>query len=185
MKHPEDYTPIVIPTDLAPHEDATVPVSKARIQIATKAGIDNAEVAAVACRQAGLPYYVACALLEKESHGANVYGHDAGGALSGFPKAPNPGNFEVFDWMVSSGHTSNGVGPCQITYPGYFPEMAKAGLKPYVPADNMVFGFRLLLAAYHAHGQTWKGAGTAYNGAASYGTDLATKVQAWMKRFGL
>lgn len=166
----------------------TPPVTKARIAIASK-HLANAGVAAVACREANLPFFVACALLEKESGGHNVYGHDKGGALAGFPFDVSEDNYLVFEWLVfTKGQTSNGVGPCQITYKGYFREMEEQGLEPWNVHDNMLFGFRLLKANYARH-SSWATAGAIYNGgpkpnraALDYGNDLAKKVGQWKKR---
>jgi hypothetical protein len=132
--------------------------------------------------KASLPLHAAAALMEKESGGKNEYGNDAGGALSGYPEPVDESNFKVFLWLIKSGHyVSNGVGPAQITYPGFFTEMATEGLNPWVPQDNMFFGFRLL-AGYKKATGTWKGAGTKYNGSTAYGDDLAAKVKVWKTR---
>lgn len=175
---------------------ATGPVNPKFIQIAAQHGIFNAKIAAEACREADLPFFVACALLEKESGGKNEYGRSDApdAALSGFPKPVNKGNWEVFRWMVfDKGQTSNGVGPCQITYTGFFTEMEQAGLKPYDAHDNMLFGFKRL-KGFHDQYRSWEKAGGEYNGgpawehapdAVAYGKDLAAKVAIWKQRFGL
>lgn len=170
----------------------TPPVTARRIKIAQDFGLGNVEAAAVACRKVGLPFFVACALLEKESGGRNVYGHDAGGALSGFPGRVTRGNFEVFEWLVfDQGQTSNGVGPAQITYKGYFSDMEEQGLRPWIPHDNMLFGFRLVKGNFDRH-SSWATAGAIYNGgprpnstALAYGRDFAAKVEQWKTRLGI
>lgn len=160
----------------------TAPVTPERIQIAVDYGIENADILAVVCREVGIPFWAACALMEKESMGRNVYGHDAGGALSGFEQPVTRRNFEVFEWLVfDKGQTSNGVGPCQITWKGYFGAMRDAGLKAWDVHDNMLFGLRLLWHYYEAS-ESWAVAGQRYNGAAAYGRDLAVKVLEWRKR---
>jgi len=167
------------------------PVAKWRVEAAKKAGIQNAELAARACRKAGLPFWVACALLEKESHGRNVFGHDQGGA--GWPGQPvTKERFQQFYREVLNGATSNGVGPCQITWAGsliqgkrdggYFREMLEMGLDPWDPEENMVFGFALLRKHYNALDDSWRAAGTAYNGRASYGADFLAKAKEWKAR---
>jgi hypothetical protein len=169
----------------------TAAVTPARIAIAART-LANADIAAKACREVRLPYFVACALLEQESGGHNVYGHDANGALSGFPFDVTEGNFQVFEWLVFTKHqTSNGVGPTQITYPGYFTQMAERRLDPWDPFDNMLFGFELLKGNYDRLG-SWEKAGSVYNGgpkpnadALKYGRDLVAKVTAWKKRLGI
>lgn len=165
------------------------PVTSKRIRTATKYGIANAGAAAVACRRAGIPFFVACALLEKESGGRNIYGHDRGGAFSGAGDTQVTDiNFMRFLTLVFGGQTSNGVGPCQITYKGYFPIMLDRGLNPADPLDNMTFGFELLAANYRTAG-TWELAGARYNGggnpnasARAYGADLQHRITQWKNR---
>jgi hypothetical protein len=113
-----------------------------------------------------------------------VYGHDAGGALSGYPEVVDESNFKVFLWLLAKGQTSNGVGPCQITWPGYFTDMANKGLHAWRPLDNMTYGFGIL-AKHYAASRNWIKAGESYNGSYAYGVDLAEKVMAWRHRFGI
>lgn len=172
------------------------PVTKERIKIAQDFGLHNVGIIAEACRRVGIPFYVACALFQKESGGLNVYGHDSGGALAGYPNPVTKSNFEVFWWLVvTNGQTSNGVGPSQITYAGsrnragrrdggFFQQMLDEGLKPWRVEDNMVFGLRLL-KGYHDKTKSWVKAGTSYNGAEEYGQDLSRKVAEWKKRLGV
>lgn len=170
----------------------TEAVTPGRIRTASNF-LDNAGPAALACRKAKLPYFAACALLDQESEGRNVYGSDKGGALAGFPFEVNLDNFRVFRWMVlSMGQRSNGVGPCQITYKGYFNVMQGRGLQPWVPHDNMLFGFELLQGNYLKAGKSWARAGAIYNGgpnpnatALGYGRDFAAKVALWKDRLGI
>ncbi len=167
------------------------PVTPERIAIAHR-HLANAPEAAEACRKAGLPFWAACALLSKESGGRNVYGHDVGGVKPQDP--PTARNFLSFLVKVMNGATSNGVGPCQITYAGslktghrdggYFRQMAEQGLLPWVVEDNMLFGFRLLAAHHKAKG-SWRAAGTAYNGKASYGADFVEQCNLWRERLGI
>jgi hypothetical protein len=178
----------------------TVPVTAERIQIAQEFGLQNVPEAATACREAGLPFYAACALLEKESMGANVYGHDIGGALSGYPQQVDESNYRVFYWLVvDKGWTSNGVGPTQITWAGalrtstggaardggLFRLMEQQGLRPWIPEENMRYGFGLLWQHYLDLGHSWISAGAAYNGKRSYGADLFTKCEEWRERLGI
>jgi hypothetical protein len=132
-----------------------------------------------AAHEAGLGLPAACALMEKESGGRNVYGHDTGGALSGFPGRVTRSNFKVFLWLVDKGgFSSNGVGPAQITLRSFFDQMAQRGLKAWDVHDNMLFGFDLL-EGYFRVSHSWVDAGTRYNGSANYGVDLAAKVSKW------
>lgn len=148
-------------------------------------GLKNVELIAIAANEVGLPFYAACALMQKESMGRNIYGNDYLGTLSGYPYDVNHDNYRVFRWLVfTKGKRSNGVGPCQLTYKGFFTQMEKEGLKPYDPYDNMFFGFRLLLSYYKSSG-SWTKAGTRYNGSSTYGRDFSKKVSAWKTRLSV
>lgn len=70
----------------------------------------------------GCPWWaaLACLWMETGFEGANIYGNDAGGACSGWGEVTKE-NFENDFWpVVSNWGTSNGVGPLQVTYNGYF-----------------------------------------------------------------
>lgn len=177
-------------------------VPLARVRIASEHGsITGPEVVALAATEATLPYAYALALVEKESYGGkNVWGGDDGGTFEGCPLPVTKGAFEVFEWyVVEQGHKSNGVGPCQITYAGlvkdgkrdggYFRQMQDQGLRPWVPLDNMIFGFGLLKANKVKYG-TWEKAGAHYNGgtkpdafALRYGEDLVRRATVWQERW--
>jgi hypothetical protein len=140
------------------------PVTKTRISLAREYGISNALAAATVCRDVGIPYFAALALLQKESMGRNVFGHDVGGALAGYPGQVSEASFDIFHWMITTkGMPSNGVGPCQITYKPYFAEMEKKGLEVWTPIDNMTFGFGILSANYDRT-KSWQQAAAMYNG---------------------
>jgi hypothetical protein len=91
------------------------------IEIAESHGMQNVELIAPCCNGTGARFYIALAMLEKETGSCrNVYGHAAGGALSGFPKPVTRDNYEVFKWLVfTKGQRSNGVGPSQLTFKGF------------------------------------------------------------------
>lgn len=162
--------------------------------------LQNAGVAYDVAREVGIPYVVACALLEKESGGRNVWGSDAGGVNAGSSLPITQTTFLEFYRKVTNGGISNGVGPCQITYAGgkrdngtrdggFFRIMLERGLKPWLIADNMRFGFELI-KGYHADRGTWLEAGAVYNGgpnpspaAMAYGRDFSAKVAQWVDRF--
>lgn len=184
-----DWTPS---TPEVPVPPTPTPVTQKRIDIAKKFGLVNVDDAAVACRKAGLPFYAACALLEKESGGKNEWGHDKGGVFSGYPGDVTPAGWAAFrEFVFDRGMQSNGVGPCQITSKGLLAEMDARHLKQYVVADNMLFGFGKLADYYNASNHDWAKAGTVYNhgsmrdGITPYGTDLAAKVAAWRTRLGI
>lgn len=167
-------------------------VTPERIAIAKEFGLKNVETAAKVATEVGLPFWAACTLLQKESGGRNVYGHDSGGVRPA--EVPNARNFFDFLVQVMNGKTSNGVGPTQITYAGslkdghrdggYFRLMAEQGLLPWRVEDNMRFGFTLLRDHKKRTGN-WTGAATAYNGGADYGRDFVVKANEWRKRLGI
>ena len=163
--------------------------------------LQNAPEIIAASVVAPLPLPAACALIEMESGGANIYGHDVGGVNSlpvGQTLEVTEANFTDFLTQVMAGATSNGVGPCQITYAGtlvngkrdggYFTQMAARGLQPWVPLDNCRFGFELMAANYARWG-SWADAGAHYNGgtnpdasAVAYGQRFAALVDEWTTR---
>lgn len=159
------------------------PVSARRQKIASDYGLDNVDQIAIACREAGVPFAVACALMEQETMGRNEYGHDEGGALSGFPLEVNADNYAVFRWEVfTQKKTSNGVGPAQITWPGFFTDMERKGLKPYVPHDNILYGLQIFKYNRDKYG-SWYLAALKYNKRPTYPSEVVAKITAWKKRF--
>lgn len=168
------------------------PVTAERIAVAKRHGLVNVETIAATCREAGVPFYAACALFMMESGGRNLYGHDVGGTLAGYPEPVTKENFAVFAWLVfTKGQPSNGVGPSQITYKGYFTDMQTTGLNPWSVHDNMLYGLRILAANYKATG-SWEKAGARYNGGGSpspaaldYGRKFLRKAQVLHDEFGL
>lgn len=149
-------------------------------QVAADRGLSNVDAIWDTSARASLPFYIACALMQKESGGRNVYGRDQGGALAGFPGGVNRGNWEVFRWLVfDQGMQSNGVGPAQITFKGYFTQMEAEGLRPYNLRDNMLKGFTIFKGHLVAAKGDIAKAGTAYNGAIAYGAHLASLAAEW------
>lgn len=151
--------------------------------VLTANGFQNSDSIVYAARDTGLPLGVAVALIEKESRGANIYGHDRGSILAG--EQVTYENFTgVFLPHVLAGGISNGVGPCQITYPGYFKQ--NPGYPYWMPYDNMVFGFKLMLE--YCNGDysynSLVRAGSTYNsgrpdGAPEYGQSFASLAGYW------
>jgi hypothetical protein len=165
-----------------------VTVSADQIAKAVAAGLHNVDIAAQVANETGNKFYHLCALLEKESMGRNVYGHDSGGALSGFPGTVNKDNFDVFKWLVfTKGQTSNGVGPMQLTWKGFFTYMLEHGKKPWDPYDNITHGANLWLGYYRDYrdrgynrDESIKKAGAAYNGSTAYGERLLVLMDKWV-----
>ena len=163
------------------------------------ARLDNAAAVLAAASRAGVDLALACALVEKESGGRNVYGHDIGGTYSTrdaevvldgvtYPRGSDvpvtEANYARFVALVAAGAKSNGVGPAQITYRGYFPDAERRGLRLWVPEDNLTFGLQILVR-HLAAGRSVPEAGTLYNagnllaGVTDYGRDLAAKTDRW------
>lgn len=163
------------------------------------ARLDNAPAILAAASRAGVDLALACALIEQESAGKNVYGHDSGGTYSTrdaevvldgvtYPRGSDvpvtEANYARFTALVASGAKSNGVGPAQITYRGYFPDAERRGLRLWVPEDNLTFGLQIL-ARHLSAGRSIAEAGTLYNrgnltaGVTAYGRDLAAKTDRW------
>lgn len=148
--------------------------------------LSNTVLVVQAAKVAGVPLHIAAALIYKESRGLNIYGHDWGGVYStasgpvtiggvtyptGSDIPVTRANYESFLGMVLNGDvprpgvTSNGVGPAQITYPGFFVQARQDGVDLSDPLANMVFGLRLL-AGYLGRDYTQTSveeAGTIYN----------------------
>lgn len=151
-------------------------------KIATGFGLQHVSDAAKAAGRTGLPFHVACALLQMESGGRNVWGNDAGGVFAGSgDREVTEADYREFRRRIDDGEPSNGVGPCQITHKSFFPKAEQQGLRLWVPLDNMVFGFGML-AVHHAATGSWRRAGTGYNGKASYGEKFARRVGEWQRR---
>lgn len=112
------------------------------IQILKDHGIENPTAIVAAINSSGIPAGVAMGMIMKETGGANIYGHDAGGACHGWGEVTEDNFRNNFLPVVLNGGTSNGVGPTQITYPGYFRQNPNyAWWDPYW---NCLFGFNLL-----------------------------------------
>jgi hypothetical protein len=151
--------------------------------IARDHGLVNVDPLADAAVFADVPFHVACALMEKESGGRNVYGNDEGGMLAGYRETVTQENFKPFWYMVEDkGHQSNGVGPAQITSRSLLRLMLDQGLAPWKPYDNMLFGLSLLRKYHREADGSWADAGTRYNGSQAYGEDLAAKIKVWKER---
>lgn len=162
-------------------------VPQRKIDIASNF-LDNVGATALASELSGVPFAVACALMQKESGGKNVWGNDVGGVFASLPDGDprfyvTESTFAIFEhYVFTQGQQSNGVGPAQITWKGFFPDMKKRGLRPWVTYDNIFYGLSLLRDYKDREGWTWEDVGTAYNGSRQYGEDFADLVSQWKKR---
>lgn len=95
--------------------------------------IKNFELAKQVAEEYEIPLALLCAVIEKESNGHHIYGHDTDGVYStrgrtvvvdglsygvGANVPVTPRNFAEFERRVLAGEKSNGVGIMQITYAG-------------------------------------------------------------------
>ncbi len=154
-----------------------------------KYGIQNADALVQAAATEGVPLYIAAAFVSKESGGQNIFGHDRGGMYPG--QAVTQDKYNTMVAAVAKGATSNGVGPMQITYGGYFPLAAKQGLDLWVPLDNYRFGLRIIKGYLDGDYSSARinRAGQIYNsgkptGAPSYGASVVSLANTWKSRLG-
>lgn len=151
--------------------------------ILTTNGLKNAAAIVAAAHEKNTPLHIAAAFVEQESGGANVYGHDAGGLFPG--EAVTQANFNTFvAKVVRDGHTSNGVGPLQITYPGYFTDAKAKGYQLWTPLDNLRYGLTIINSLLAGH--TLNQAAQLYNsgsahGAPRYGASIEARAAKWSK----
>ena len=128
--------------------------------------LENADAIIRAAQRVGLPVHIVAAMIEGESLGRNIYGHDRGGIFSTgagpvtiggttYPQGSNipvtDANFREFESRLldSSGNkrpgvTSNGVGPAQITWWSCFPDARRRGFNLADPVDNIAYGAEIL-----------------------------------------
>lgn len=157
----------------------------------SKHGLANADALVRAASKTGLPLHIAAAFAQQESNGLNVYGHDVGGVFSvkGKNIEVTAENYAIFyDQVVNRKRRSNGVGPMQITYPGYFPLAKKQGFKLWDPYDNFVFGFNIIQTSLKNNysDDSLNRAAQQYNsgspsGAPSYGSSVVARSKTWKK----
>ena len=178
-------------------------------EILTAGGLANADLIVQAAGATGVPLAIAAALIQKETGGKNVYGHDGStetgpGVFStkygpvtingvtyaqGSDIPVTQGNFAEFLRRVTAGEKSNGVGPAQLTYAGYFKQYPTYEF--WDALANIKFGLTILAdyldgdtsdAAISAAGAHYNG-GTNPNGTAlAYGADLLAQTKIWRAR---
>ena len=139
----------------------------------------------------GCPWWAAlgCLKVETGEEGANIYGHDAGGACSGGGEVTEH-NFKNYFWpIVSEWGTSNGVGPLQITYNGYFindPDRAW-----WDPQKSAEVGCSILKGLIDAEGDSYEdlrrvgsryNSGTMYGSYEAYGVPFSDACRYWYNK---
>lgn len=172
--------------------------------VLTAGGLSHADAIVRAAADVGLPLHIAAALVAKESGGRNIYGHDAGGVFStrdgaitadgiryerGTDVPVTESNFKLFLRSVLAGQRSNGVGPAQITYAGYFERSPE--YKFWEPYANIKFGLTLLAdylggsttdASIQSAGQRYNGGNVPTARSIAYGLDLVAQAAVWRSR---
>jgi Transglycosylase SLT domain len=140
-------------------------------RIAKRHGMNYSLRIILEARRTKLPISLAFAVIEKESGGRNVYGHDKvrnpiksppGGLLKVTPK-----NYRTYLWHRNRGEGAQGVGPAQLTSPG-LQDMADKRGGCHIAKHNIAVAFDLLarlidrygedrgLAAYNAGEMGWR-----------------------------
>ena len=160
----------------------------------------NTDALVAAAKRAGVPLYLAAALIREESSGRNVYGNDWGGIYgtdantpASYNKTVTDANYKTFLGLLLesdgtwTGRTSNGVGPAQITYWALHRDARNEGLNLAKPEDNMFFGLRMFatyLGGDYSESSV-KLAATRYNAgpAATSPNAYGNKVWDWSVRY--
>ena len=119
----------------------------------------------------GCPWWaaLACLWMETGEYGANIFGHDAGGAYCGGGEVTEE-KFHDFYAQISAGAASNGVGPLQVTYPGYFfvaPDLA--WWDPRVSSEVACGILRDLIASEGDDYESLRRVGSKFNSGSAYG----------------
>jgi hypothetical protein len=164
-------------------------VPEVRVDVARRHGLGFARLIALAAGDAGIPYRIACALIEQESGGRNVWGNDAGGTFSGYPGPVTRDGYAIFYWLVvEQGALSNGVGPAQITWRGYLADARERGYRLWVPSENLAYAFEHILGPFADQRGTWHRAVAAYHDpdegqAEDYAEQVMARAEVWAERF--
>ena len=174
--------------------------------------LDNAAAIVAGAHRAGLDLSTACALIEGESRGRNIYGHDGtpdspgvhstGSARAGTawtvtvggitypPHSDVPvseSSYRELVTRVRAGEKSNGVGLSQVTWPPFFDQAEDEGLRLWEPEDNAFFGCRLLRHSLATYAGDLLLAATEYrhgdpSGDHAYATALQARKAEWDTR---
>lgn len=120
----------------------------------------------------GCPWWaaLACLWMETGEYGANIFGYDAGGAYHGGGEVTEE-KFRDFYAQISAGATSNGVGPLQVTYPGYFlNDPDRAWWDPRASSEVACGILRDLIASEGDDYESLRRAGSRFNSGSAYGS---------------
>ena len=120
----------------------------------------------------GCPWWaaLACLWMETGEYGANIFGNDAGGAYCGGGEVTEE-KFRDFYAQISAGATSNGVGPLQVTYPGYFlNDPDRAWWDPQASSEVACGILRDLIASEGDDYESLRRVGSRFNSGSAYGS---------------
>lgn len=120
----------------------------------------------------GCPWWaaLACLWMETGEYGANIFGHDAGGAYCGGGEVTEE-KFRDFYAQIAAGATSNGVGPLQVTYPGYFlNDPDRAWWDPQASSEVACGILRDLIASEGDDYESLRRVGSRFNSGSAYGS---------------
>ena len=164
-------------------------------EILAAGGLVNADLIVQAASATGVPLAILAAMVQKESGGQNIYGRDGkdtaspGVYANDYPLQVTKENFTEFRAAVLAGQKSNGVGPSQITYPGYWKQYPDYPFWDVL--SNLKFGATLLIDLLDGDysDASISSAGAHYNGgtnpgskALAYGADLLAQTKIWRAR---
>ena len=167
-------------------------------EILAAGGLTNADLIVQAATATGIPLAILAAMVQKESGGQNIYGRDGkdtaspGVYANDYPLQVTKENFTEFRAAVLAGQKSNGVGPSQITYPGYWKQYPDYPFWDVLA--NLKFGATLLMdlldgdtsdASISSAGAHYNGGTSPNEKAVAYGADLLTKTNAWRARLAV
>jgi hypothetical protein len=183
------------PAEPAPHAAPATPPAHAapakdRHEVAAAIRAAHGRYEDIIVREAhhsGVPVSLVCAVIEHETHFRNVFGHDR---VANPIKSPARGLLEVTEERYHEylrhrrlGQGSQGVGPMQLTFPGFQDRADQLG-GCWQPGPNIRVGVEVL--ADHIKRLGLRKGVQAYNGAP--GDDYATAVLnlqgIWHDRFG-
>lgn len=169
---------------------ARVIVSPRKVWVVSKY-LENPFAEVFSAAYTGLELAVACTTSQLESTGRNIYGADPAslwmntgpyGELWEHPVTK--ANYAWFIARVHEGHTSDGVGPKQLTSLGLL-EAADAHGGAWRPQPNCAEGDRFFLALIREAGSEWA-AFRDYNGsgpaAEHYADEAMGVVETWRQR---
>lgn len=148
----------------------------------------NGQVIVAEARDSGLDLALACALVEQESGGRNIFGCDHGPIGDSPPYCHQPVTKERVKALIDSPYM-NGIGLTQITWWEFVLEAERMGGAD-LPSVQCRFGFKLLKGYVDKYGL--QAGAAAYNAGEgnrmsvfnTYGASVLAKYQAWKERLG-